>query len=607
MAESSETTWEETTCQPSAVQRSRTAGPETSSPCPAEIESLTVTTTTRSAIAQLLTTSRLASSIRRIASISRPVVERVVNRLHQGVRAVGGLHHFAVRLHAVGDQVEHQRVVIRHKDTYALARSSHRLFRMAPRLARLRPAIVPASAADFFHQVKLGNLHALLESFAHVVDGQRRGGGGHKRLHLHAGRSRRGDARADLDSILAQPRSHINVRQRQRVTKRYPLRGAFGRGNPGNPRDFQRIPFRRLQSADGPQRRRGHPHEAVSDGGSRGGRLRADVHHGHFAALPVVCQLTHSVGPPLTKLLASAVLRPIPRPPVPAFPAAPPDKRWPAPVPRYRRNPSRTTPGRSARRCPIRCARVKNASAALSAAPELRGVPETTRAGAASLRSAGPSPAARTAQTSPSSRRDSPAGRTPAFLGTSRTRPASRDESPRRRNRIPPRDRAKPFPPGHTSPWKPRRKGSGCRPRDLSRFSCADLQLGRRHFPEAQARLRQAKPAPRAKCCCYCGFETAPVSGAPALLHLRSKELPRSAFSPQPASCGRLARLLPVRHSRAASPERVMSAPRGPRCPSRQYFVPIRRCVRRARAPSTAWYARSSPRHRRRAGRPRRS
>jgi len=73
----SATTCVETTSQPNAEHRSRTAGPEPSARSPRDTESLMVRMATRMA-GYFSTASRLASSSSRIASISRPVVERVV-------------------------------------------------------------------------------------------------------------------------------------------------------------------------------------------------------------------------------------------------------------------------------------------------------------------------------------------------------------------------------------------------------------------------------------------------------------------------------------------------------------------------------------------------
>src|SRR5439155_1203035 len=51
----------------------------------------------------------------------------------------------------------------------------------------LPSAPYPGLAAGFLEQLDLGDRHAALDGLHHVVDGQRRDGGGGERLHLDAG------------------------------------------------------------------------------------------------------------------------------------------------------------------------------------------------------------------------------------------------------------------------------------------------------------------------------------------------------------------------------------------------------------------------------------
>src|SRR5215469_15010023 len=104
--------------------------------------------------------------------------------------------------------------------------------------------ILAAFAAGLALQHDLANSNALIQGFAHVVDGQRGDAGGDQRLHFHAGLGGGSGARVDLNAILAYLSSHINERQRQGMAHRYQLGGPLGRGNPCNPGHFQGIPFR---------------------------------------------------------------------------------------------------------------------------------------------------------------------------------------------------------------------------------------------------------------------------------------------------------------------------------------------------------------------------
>src|SRR5437879_4362803 len=64
-------------------------------------------------------------------------------------------------------------------------------------------AVIAALAPGLFDQVDIRDLDRLIEGFAHVVHGERCGGNGNKRFHLHAGLRRGRNARGDFDAILA--------------------------------------------------------------------------------------------------------------------------------------------------------------------------------------------------------------------------------------------------------------------------------------------------------------------------------------------------------------------------------------------------------------------
>src|ERR1700726_3218132 len=83
------------------------------------------------------------------------------------------------------------------------------------------------------------------------------------------------------------------MRERKRMTKRYPLRGAFCRGDTGDARDFQGIALGVLEPAHGGASARLHFYGGVGFGGARGYLLRGDVHHLHFAAFSVVGEFWH--------------------------------------------------------------------------------------------------------------------------------------------------------------------------------------------------------------------------------------------------------------------------------------------------------------------------
>ena len=83
---------------------------------------------------------------------------------------------------------------------------------------------VPALPASLLDEDNPADFHPFIERFAHVVDREGRGSNGDQRFHLDPCLGCRRNFGANFNAILAQPRSHINVRQRQRMTKRYPLR-----------------------------------------------------------------------------------------------------------------------------------------------------------------------------------------------------------------------------------------------------------------------------------------------------------------------------------------------------------------------------------------------
>src|SRR6266849_562644 len=98
---------------------------------------------------------------------------------------------------------------------------------LADALLRARPAVIAALPAALFDEKDLPDFDSLIQSFAHVVDREGCGGNRDQRFHLHARLRGGGYVRAYFHAIFAQPRGPINLRQRQWMTKRYPLGGAF--------------------------------------------------------------------------------------------------------------------------------------------------------------------------------------------------------------------------------------------------------------------------------------------------------------------------------------------------------------------------------------------
>src|SRR2546425_8165736 len=77
------------------------------------------------------------------------------------------------------------------------------------------------------------------------------------------------------------------------MTKRYPFGRALGRGNPCDPRHFERIALRGLQASNLLQSGARDVDEPVGHGRALGRRLRRNVHHRHLTTLLVMRQLCH--------------------------------------------------------------------------------------------------------------------------------------------------------------------------------------------------------------------------------------------------------------------------------------------------------------------------
>src|SRR5229473_1421734 len=297
------------------------------------------------------------------------------------------------------------------------------------------PTEIPALPAGLLDENDVRDFHPFIEGFAHVVDCEGRGGNGDQGFHLHARLGGGGHCGSYFHAILAQPRGHINVRQRQWMTKRYPFRGPLRRRDSRDPRHFQRIPLWILQSPHCAHDARLHLHKTPRRRRSCRHRFLRHVHHPHFAFLSVMRQLCHVRAP--RRYPFSVTRRHSRRSQFFRVPLALPGSNSPSLTPRYHPTLATSAPslpafGRSTPR-----ARAKNASAPSfpSMPPPVAPPPAATRAPA--LRPTNQSPAPQIVRTSPSLKRDSPATRTPACPGTFRTPPASPAGSPPHRRRIP--------------------------------------------------------------------------------------------------------------------------------------------------------------------------
>lgn len=146
-------------------------------------------------------------------------------------------------------------------------------------------------SSSFEEEVNVRNLHRFVEGLTHIVNRKGGAGGGDKRFHFNAGlRSSRHFGKY-FYSIFAQARGHINVSERDGVTKRYPLRSALGSSDAGDAGDLQRIALGILEAANGADHPGRHADKGVGDGGARSDGFGRDVDHVDFAALGVVRQL----------------------------------------------------------------------------------------------------------------------------------------------------------------------------------------------------------------------------------------------------------------------------------------------------------------------------
>src|SRR5712664_289707 len=304
----------------------------------------------------------------------------------------------------------------------------------APRRS-LSPMEIPALPPGLLGENGILDFHTFVEGFAHVVDCEGRGGNGDQGFHFHARLGGRGHRGSHFPAILAQPSGHINLRQRQWMTKRYPFRGLFCGRDSRDPRHFQRIPFRVFQPPDRAHDARLHFHKTPRRRRACRHRFLRHVDHSNFAFRSVMRKLCHVREP---RLRPSAITRKRSRQSRSFLGLlALPESNSRSKAPRYRPNLATSTLSLPVSRHATPRARAKNASARTfpSMLPPVALRRTATRA--PPRRSTNQSRAPQTIRTSPSSKRDFPANRTPVCPGTLQTRPASPAGSPPHRKKIP--------------------------------------------------------------------------------------------------------------------------------------------------------------------------
>src|SRR5260370_6210806 len=303
----------------------------------------------------------------------------------------------------------------------------------APRRSLL-PMEVPALPPGLLGENDVRDFHPFIEGFAHVVDCEGRGGNGDQGFHFHARLGGSGHRGSYFHAILAQPCGHINVRQRQWMTKRYPFRGPLCRRDSRDPRYLQRIPFRVFQPPDRAHDARLHLHKPPRRRRACRYRFLRHVYHSNVAFLSVMRQLRHVSGP---RLRPSSITRKHSRQ-YRSFLGlpAPPGNNSHSKAPQYLRSLATLTFSLPVSPPATPRTRPKNASAPTfpSMLPPVALRRTATRA--PPRHSTNQSPAPQPIRISPSSKRDFPANRTPVCPGIFRTRPASPAGSPPHRRKI---------------------------------------------------------------------------------------------------------------------------------------------------------------------------
>src|ERR1019366_7553999 len=143
------------------------------------------------------------------------------------------------------------------------------------------PAPPSALAARLLEEGDFADLDSFVRRLAHVVERERRGGGGDERLHLVTGLAGSFDLGRDLDGgrLTAGDETHGDGVERERMTERDPLGRALGRLYPRETRDAEGVS---LPVHRGVEREKSGPaerHESAGAGRADGRPLEGDVHH----------------------------------------------------------------------------------------------------------------------------------------------------------------------------------------------------------------------------------------------------------------------------------------------------------------------------------------
>jgi hypothetical protein len=133
----------------------------------------------------------------------------------------------------------------------------------------------------FLQQRHVGDGHAAVHGFAHVVDGEQGDLHGGQGFHLHARGARalgRGVAQDAVRGRLHLKR-HRHAGQSNRVTQRDQVAGFFGRLNARDARDTEHIALFGRAQFDQPQGLGQHPNAALCRGAAAGRGFVGHVHH----------------------------------------------------------------------------------------------------------------------------------------------------------------------------------------------------------------------------------------------------------------------------------------------------------------------------------------
>ena len=124
-------------------------------------------------------------------------------------------------------------------------------------------------------------LHALVHSFAHVVDGQQGCGNAGQGFHLHAGDAAGFDRAAGFHGLLfgQQFKIHAYLGQRQGMAQRDQLAGAFGGHNAGDAGHAQHVALFHRAALHGGKGFGVHGKDAPGRSLPGGDRFAAHIHH----------------------------------------------------------------------------------------------------------------------------------------------------------------------------------------------------------------------------------------------------------------------------------------------------------------------------------------